>query len=168
VIPAASTTLTDKNEFETQWGALGQGKTLVSPFQLMLWQGAAASGTGIAVKPYLLQSKTDSEGNTVQLGGVSRTNMMFTPQAAQGVQEIMLQNAANHYSWIFGNRKCGVKSGTAQVKTNGREYENSFLAGFCLDENCPVAFCVMIEERTSADVSAAQIANTILNAVSDG
>ena len=50
-IAAASTELTDQNDFDTQWGCLGQGRTLASPFQIMLWQGAVASGTGTAVLP---------------------------------------------------------------------------------------------------------------------
>ena len=163
-IPAASTTLTDKNEFETQWGALGQGKTLVSPFQLMLWEGAIAHGSGSAIKPYLLSSKTDTDGNVTKLGGLKPTAQMFSAEAAAAVRDIMTENAANHYAWAFGSRRCGVKSGTAQVRTDGKEYENSFLTGFCLDDDCPVAFCVMIEERTSSDVSAPQIAGTLLNA----
>lgn len=166
-IAAASTTLTDKKEFETQWGALGQGKTLVSPFQLMLWQGAIAAGSGSAVQPYLVASKTDTDNLTTQLGTVQQTKSMFTAEAASAVRDVMCENAANHYAWALGTRNCGVKSGTAQVKVDGKEYENSLLVGFCLDESCPVAFCILIEERVSTDVSTGQIAGTLLNAVQE-
>lgn len=164
VIPAASTTLTDNTQFETQWGALGQGKSLVSPFQLMLWQGAVANGTGKAVQPYLLNRAVGPRGDETVLASLKMTNEMFTPTAATAVQDVMTQNAREHYGTL-GGYTCGVKSGTAQVNDNGRQYENSLLVGFCLDEQCPVAFCIEIEERESWDVTTAQIARTLLDAV---
>lgn len=164
-IRPASTKLTDKNQFETQWGALGQGQTLVSPYQLMLWQGAIANGTGSAVKPYLLKSKTSAEKKETSLASVSYTGQMFTPAAAKGVQDVMTQNAAEHYYVSLGNYRCGVKSGTAQVSDDGRQYENSLLVGFCLDESCPVAFCIQIEEREAWDVTTAQIAKVLLDSL---
>ena len=64
-----------------------------------------------------------------------------------------------------GKYVCGVKSGTAQVTQDGKSYENSFLTGFCLDDRCPVAFCVMIENRVKTDISAAQITKVLLDAL---
>ena len=165
-INPASTKLSDPQNFETQWGALGQGKTLVSPYQLMLWQGAIANGTGSAVQPYLIRQKTSPTGETVDIAFHSSTPQMFTPAAAQGVKEIETQNASDHYYVSFDGYNCGCKSGTAQVNDNGREYENSLLAGFCLDDRAPVAFCILIEERNSWDISTAQIAKVLLDNVS--
>lgn len=164
IIPPASTTLTDKNQFETQWGALGQGKTLVSPYQLMLWQGAIANGSGAAIQPYLLQSKTSADNKVTQLASTAYTAQLFTPAAAKGVQDVMVQNAANNYGSLSGYT-CGVKSGTAQVSDDGKEYENSLLVGFCLDDRCPIAFCILIEARESWDVTTAQIARVLLDAI---
>ena len=162
---AASTTLTDDRDFDTQWGCLGQGTTLVSPVQLMLWEGAVASGTGTAVCPYLVESRTTPDGHTFPLAGKQYTGEMFSPQAAQGVRDVMTENAANNYGYVLGGYRCGVKSGTAQMNVDGKQFENSLLTGFCLDESCPVAFCVMIEERVSTDVSTAQIVRTLLDHV---
>ena len=164
-IPAASTTLTDSTEFETQWGCLGQGKTLVSPYQLMLWQGAIANASGSAVQPYILASHTDIENRVTQLGTTTRTPQLFTRAAAQGVHDVEVDNAKKHYSGSLGAYTCGVKSGTAQIRMDGKEFENSLLTGFCLDEDCPVAFCVVIEERTGADISNAQFAKVLLDAL---
>lgn len=165
VIPAASTTLTDKNQFETQWGALGQGKTLVSPFQLMLWQGVIASGSGSAVKPFLLRSKISADKKVTQLSSLSYTSQMVTASAAKGVQDVMVRNAANNYGWALSGYTCGVKSGTAQVNDDGTQHENSLLVGFCLDDSCPVAFCIQIEARESWDITTGQIARTLLDSL---
>ncbi len=165
VIQPASTTLTDKDQFETEWGALGQGKTLVSPYQLMLWQGAIANGTGSAVKPYMLKSKTTADNKKISLASHFHTEQMFTPESAKAVQAVMTKNASEHYYVSLGNYTCGVKSGTAQVSDDGREYENSLLVGYCLDDSCPVAFCIMIEARESWDVTTAQIAKVLLDSL---
>ena len=85
--------------------------------------------------------------------------------AAQGVQDVMVQNAANNYAWALSGYTCGVKSGTAQVNDGGNQYENSLLVGFCLDETCPVAFCIQIEARESWDITTGQIARTLLDAL---
>ena len=49
---------------------------------------------------------------------------------------------------------------------DGKEYENSLLAGFCLDERCPVAFCIVIEKRVANEVTTAQIAKVLLENLS--
>lgn len=167
-IPAASTTLTDANDFDTQWGCLGQGDTLVSPYQLMLWQTAIARGTGQATCPYLITSCTDVKGQTTSVGRTETTQQLFSQEAAEAVRAVMTQNVREHYQASLAEFQCGVKSGTAQVKEQGKEYENSLLAGFCLDANCPIAFCIVIEERTSHDVSTAEIAKTLLHALALG
>lgn len=165
-IAPASTTLTDANDFDTQWGCLGQGTTLVSPYQLMLFQGAIANGTGTAVKPYLIASRTGLDGTEQKAGAPGKTAQLFSAEAAQAVQTVMTENAKNHYYVSLPDFHCGVKSGTAQVSLDGREAENSLLAGFCLDESCPVAFCILIEDRSQNDITTAQLAKVLLKALS--
>lgn len=164
-IEPASTTLTDTNDFNTQWGALGQGETLVSPFQMALWEGAIASGSGRVLQPFLIDSKTGMDGREESLSAPRYTKQFFPGDVAQAVREVMVTNAKNHYYVSLGNYNCGVKSGTAQVTEDGKEYENSFLTGFCLDDSCPVAFCVMIEHRVSSDITSAQLTKVLLDAL---
>lgn len=165
-VPAASTVLTDATDFDTQWGCIGQGATLVSPYQLMLFEGAIANGTGKAVLPYLITARTDVDGSTTNRVQLKYTDEMFTPESAAAVREVMKTNAANHYYVSLGAYTCGVKSGTAQVTDNGREYENSLLAGFVLDEKLPVAFCILIEDHATAPITSAQLAKVLLDALS--
>lgn len=164
-IAPASTKLTSKDDFDTQWGCLGQGETLISPYQLMLFETAIANGTGCGVLPYVIDTETDVSGNIKICRKYQQTSQLFSAKAAKAVQSVMTENAKNNYGSL-AQFHCGVKSGTAQVNENGKAYENSLLAGFCLDDNCPVAFCIMIENRVSGEVSTAQIANTLLNALS--
>ena len=132
----------------------------------MLWQGAIANGTGSAVRPYLVKSRTTPTGENVELAVQRQTPQMFSAQAAQAVKEVETLNSTHHYYVSFDVYSCGCKSGTAQVNDGGREYENSLLAGFCLDDRAPVAFCILIEERQSWDITTAQLARILLDAVS--
>ncbi|MDD5947519.1 MAG: penicillin-binding transpeptidase domain-containing protein [Oscillospiraceae bacterium] len=162
---AASLTLTDDGDFDTQWACLGQGDTLISPLQLMLWQSAIANGTGTAMQPYLIACTTSVDGKTVAGSSAGKTKQMFSAETAVAVRTIMMENAQAQYSNHLGAYSCGAKSGTAQVTEDGKEYENSLLAGFCTDNDLPIAFCIVIENRKSGELTTAQVAGTLLKAL---
>ncbi len=165
---AASLTLTDDGDFDTQWACLGQGDTLISPLQLMLWEAAIANGTGTAMQPYLIANTTSVNGKTVAGGSEGKTKQMFSAKTAVAVREIMMANAQEQYSNYLGAYSCGAKSGTAQVTEDGEEYENSLLVGFCTDDDLPIAFCIVIENRKSGELTTAQLAGTLLQALDGG
>lgn len=158
----ASTVITNTDEFNTQWSCIGQGESMVSPCQLMMWQSAVANETGKATIPYFISSATNVKGRTVAEGKTEYTSTLFSAQTASYVKEIMVSNGINNYTSSLGY-ETGIKSGTAQVK-NGDE-ENSLLAGFCTDPDFPIAFCIVIENRVSGEVSTNNIAAVLLSAI---
>lgn len=159
----ASTELTDVNDFDTQWGCMGQSKTVISPCQLMIWESAIANGTGKVTQPYLISYKQNLFGTIIDKAKTEYSESIFSADTAQKVREIMRENGDARYSSI--NYPVGVKSGTAQVK-DGKE-ENSLLVGFCDDNNLSIAFCVVIENyRESDGISTNQIVRTMLNTLS--
>lgn len=158
----ASTTLSDKNEFNTQWSCIGQGMSLVSPCQMMMWQSAIANESGISTMPYLIDHVTNVNGRTVETASTSYSERLFSERTAADVKEIMLENGLNYTGKIPGYT-LGVKSGTAQVKDG--EEENSLLTGFVDDENFPIAFAILIENRQSYDISTESIASVILDSL---
>ena len=159
----ASTTLTDTGDFITQWGCIGQGDTLVSPMQLMMWQSAIANGTGKMTMPHLIDKVTDVSGRVKKTAETEYSKQLFTPSTASTVKQMLKTNGANNYQWSVPNYDIGIKSGTAQVK-DGDE-ENALLVGFVDDEAHPIAFCVVLENKYSTPVSAEQILTTMLNAL---
>ncbi len=159
----ASTELTDVNDFDTQWGCMGQSKTVVSPCQLMMWESAIANGTGKVTQPYFISYKQNLFGTIKDKAQTEYLESIFSADTAQKVKAIMRENGDAKYASI--NYPVGVKSGTAQVK-NGKE-ENSLLSGFCDDNSLPIAFCVVIEDYKESDgISTSQIVRTMLNALS--
>ena len=157
-----STDLEDKNDFNTQWGCMGQGTTMVSPCQMMMWQSAIVNETGEMTMPYLIDKVTNVRGRITEKAKTEYSDRLFSVTAAKEVKDIMLSNGEN-YSGKIPGFTVGVKSGTAQVK-NGAE-ENSLLTGFDTDPDHPIAFCILIENRTSGEVSTDQIATVLLSSI---
>ena len=158
----ASTTLNDSTEFATQWGCIGQGDTLVSPIQLMMWQSAIANGTGQITMPYLIDKVTNVSGKVTYSAKTSYSKELFSDDTADTVRQMLLTNGADHYNSILGYT-VGIKSGTAQVEDG--EKENSLLVGFVDDRAFPVAFCVVLEDKNSASITSEQIVKTMLDSL---
>jgi len=161
-IQTASTVLTDRNEFNTQWGFIGQGETMISPCMLMVWQSAIALETGKSVLPYAISQTSDVAGNVTDRSDLSYSPQFFHADTAKFLKETMLSNGQRYTGSIPGHT-VGIKSGTAQVK-NGDE-ENSFLAGFDNDPDNPVAFCVVIENRDQYGLTADYIVSVLLDSL---
>ncbi|MDE5768437.1 MAG: hypothetical protein K2H82_03550, partial [Oscillospiraceae bacterium] len=156
----ASTTLNQKTDFNTQWGCMGQGETLVSPLQLMIWQSAIATQSGKSINPYLIRYCTEFNGTITQQAQTSYSAQMFSEKTASRIKEIMLDNGRKNYADLLPGMDVGVKSGTAQVE-NG-EKENSLLVGFVDDPTFPIAFCIQIDDRKNGDVSTSDLAKILL------
>lgn len=178
----ASTTIEDTNDSITQWGCIGQGETVISPFQLMMWESAIANGTGQMTQPYLISYRQDLFGTVKNKAKTTYSDSIYSAETAQQVRAIMRENGdLARYSTI--NYPIGLKTGTAEVEIDDEDaykYENvitrpdgskkiedSLLVGFCDDSNLPIAFCIVIENWSNSDsVTTNNIARTMLNALS--
>lgn len=160
----ASTTLNDPYEFKTQWGCIGQGDTLVSPIQLMMWQSAIANESGEMTIPHLIDHTTDVYGKINDDAKTQFSDRLFSDDTAETVKQILLTNGENHYANLITGYKLGVKSGTAQV--NEGNTENSLLVGFVDDPDLPVAFCILIEDKNNTSLKTENIAQIMLDALS--
>lgn len=161
----ASTTLNDPYEFKTQWGCIGQGDTLISPVQLMMWQSAIANESGKMTMPYLISYTTDVYGKENYICKTKFSDQIFSSGSAETTKQILLTNGENNYSASISGYKIGVKSGTAQV--NEGNTENSLLVGFVDDDALPVAFCILLEDKNSTSVKTENIAKVLLDSLSE-
>ena len=141
---------------------MGQGETLVSPLQLMVWESAVANADGIATMPYLIDHTTTVRGEVQNQAVPAFGKKMFSAESAAHVRDIMLENGRNtsEYAAILPGTDVGVKSGTAQVENGSKE--NSLLTGFVDDPDFPVAFCIVINDRVRGEVTASQIAAVMM------
>ncbi len=157
----ASTTLENPLEFKTQWGCIGQGDTLVSPIQLMMWESAIANETGRMTMPYFIDHVTNTRGTVKEKAKTKYSDKLFSESTASGVKQIMLTNGADRYSYLISGYNVGVKSGTAQVQEGAKE--NSLLVGFVDDPSFPIAFCILIEDKDSGWITTENIAQVLLD-----
>lgn len=160
----ASTTLNDPYEFKTQWGCIGQGDTLISPVQLMMWQSAIANENGKMTLPHLISRTTDVYGKSDYSSKTKFSDVIFSSNTARTTKQILLTNGENHYRDSISGYNVGIKSGTAQV--NEGNTENSLLVGFVDDENFPIAFCILLEDKNNTSLKTENIAKTLLDALS--
>lgn len=157
----ASVQLSDTSDFDTMWNCMGQSEALASPCQMMLWESAIANETGVVTTPYLIEHVENVTGRTTYEAKTAYGDEIFSANVAGELKDIMLQNGRDQYGSI--PYSVGVKSGTAQVE-NGAS-ENSLLVGFCDDSDLPIAFCVVIEDRVSGEVSTSDIVSVMLQAL---
>ena len=157
----ASTTLENQYEFKTQWGCIGQGDTLVSPIQLMMWESAIANGSGKMTMPYFIDHVTDVRGNIKDKAKIKYSSKLFSEGTASTMKQIMLTNGSDRYSYLINGYTVGVKSGTAQVDNGAKE--NSLLVGFVDDPSFPIAFCILIENKASGYLTTEQVAQVLLD-----
>lgn len=157
-----STELSDVNDFDTQWGCMGQSRTEVSPCQLMMWQSAIANRSNSVTMPYLVTYAQNMFGDKSHTAKTKYEDAGFSAETSAYIREVMLENGRAKYNGRIGYT-IGAKSGTAQVR-DGAE-ENNLLVGFVDDPNFPIAFCVVIEDNMSGYLSTEGIVSTMLNAV---
>lgn len=158
---SASTRLTDTSDFDTMWSCMGQSEALASPCQMMLWESAIANASGTVTNPHLIRYVTNVTGKTTKTMETTYGDTIFSAEIANQLKQIMRQNGQERYASI--GYPVGVKSGTAQVD-NGAS-ENSLLVGFNDDPNLPIAFCVVIEDRVSGELSTSELVSTMLKSL---
>lgn len=159
-----STELDDVNNFDTQWGCMGQSRTEVSPCQLMMWQSAVANRSNSVTLPYLISYSKNMFGNESHKAKTKYEDAGFSAETAAYIREIMLENGRVKYNNSVGYN-IGAKSGTAQIKDGASE--NNLLVGFVDDESFPIAFCVVIEDNAGGYVSTEYITGTMLSAIAN-
>ncbi len=157
-----STELSDVNDFDTQWGCMGQSRTDVSPCQLMMWQSAIANRSNSVTMPYLISHTQNMFGEERNKTKTEHESAGFSAETAAYIREVMLKNGEAKYNSAIGF-PVGVKSGTAQVE-DGKS-EDSLLVGFVNDENFPIAFCVIIEDNAAQYLSTESLVGTMLRAI---
>jgi cell division protein FtsI/penicillin-binding protein 2 len=127
----------------------------------MMWQSAIATQSGKSTYPYLIDHVVNVNGKSYDQAVTEYTESLFSTSTASKVYDIMLANGTNNYSNSIPNHTVAVKSGTAQIENGDKE--NSLLVGFDTDEDHPIAFCILIEDKNSTTLTTETIANAILN-----
>ena len=155
--------VSEADENNLGWSGVGQYTVLESPINMAIRSSAIANG-GISVTPKLIKkidgALTDKSANDDN----SAPKRMMSEETANQLKEIMDYTVANYYGKAYFSSELDVcaKTGTAEVNDEGLAH--AWVTGFTTDEDCPLAFAVIVEYGNSGYQVAIPVASAVLNA----
>ena len=157
-VKAGTVDLKDADAGDLAWAGIGQYTDQVNALTFMRAMGRIAGG-GTGAEPYLMAKITRGE-KTAYEAKTETSSRALKAETAAKLTEYLRNNVATMYGdWQFGGLNVCAKSGTAEHE--GKTADAMF-AGFCVDENCPLAFVVFVENGGSGSAVAAPIAAKVL------
>ena len=151
----------DASDWEIAATAIGQGKTEVTPLQMVMIASAIANG-GNLMEPYLVDSIETADGNhRVKKYLPESYGQIISTQEANVLGSLM--EAVVEYGTAYSLSGYGYtvagKTGTAEVSGKG---DNSWFIGYAPVEQPQIAICVLVENEQGYYESALPVANAIL------
>ena len=159
----------EMTEWELAWAGAGQpvGQGHEPGPQVTCMQGAVIAGAiangGIAMNPYVVSQVLAPDGTVVKQTEPRALGQSVSAEVAEQVKETMLEvveNGSGYHAQIRGVEVAG-KTGTGETS---KENANSTFIGFAPYDTPTVAISVVIENYYDHDISAAEIAGTVIQA----
>ncbi len=158
--------LLDKNSTtdEQMMTAIGQGKTMTSPYHMALIASAIANG-GVLMKPYLVSEVQNYAGTSVKKYKPERYKKLMSSQEAAQLKEYMTGVVEYGTATALNNRKYSVagKTGTAEYSSD-KDKAHSWFMGFTNVDNPELAISVVVESADQSGKSAVSVAKRVLDA----
>lgn len=135
----------DADDISTAWSGIGQYTDTVNPAQMAIMCGAIAQGGETRLPHYVMDENSGKSGR------------LMSEEVASNLHDLMRYTISDYYgdSMFEGLTVC-AKTGTAEV---GEGIEpNAWMIGYSTDEDCPLAFSVVVEEGGYGFYSAGPIA----------
>ena len=153
-VKAGTVDLKDADAGDLAWAGIGQYTDQVNALTFMRAMGRIAGG-GTGAEPYLMAKITRGE-KSVYEAKTEMSSRALKAETAAKMTEYLRNNVATIYGdGQFSGLNVCAKSGTAEHEG---ETADAMFAGFCVDENCPLAFVVFVENGGSGSAVAAPIA----------
>ncbi len=149
------------NDNDLAWSGVGQYTVLETPLNMAMISGAIANG-GVPVQPYLVTELEKSFEENKTHRGTKLASRMMSSEIAQKLYDMMDYTVESYYgkSAFSDSLDVCAKTGTAEVDDNGDSH--AWVTGFCKDEDCPLAFSVIVEHGNSGYGTAVPVASAVL------
>ena len=150
--------------------AIGQGFA-VTPLQLVTALSAIVNG-GRLLKPYLVKSASDSDGNIIYRGEKMVLRDVMSPATSAWLRGVMLETTTNGTGRLAESKllKIGSKTGTAQVAEKGKYVPNKYvssIAGFWPSDNPQYVVLIVIGEPSKGKYYGGEIAAPQLKRIAE-
>lgn len=140
--------------------SFGQGDTLVTPLHMAM-SLAAIANDGVMVKPYLVASVLNPEGEEIRTTETEELSRVTNEENASEILSDLRETANNYKRMGLGGVSLFAKSGTAEIRN--KESTHSWMVAGAPYENPKFVVSVILEDdNTSGQVTAGPIANEIL------
>ena len=150
--------LKDADAGDLAWAGIGQYTDQVNALTFLRAMGRIAGG-GTGAEPYLMAKITRGE-KTAYEAKTGMSGRVLKAETAAKLTEYLRNNVVTIYGdGQFGGLNVCAKSGTAEHEG---ETADAMFAGYCVDENCPLAFVVFVENGGAGSAVAAPIAARVL------
>ncbi len=128
------------DENQLGWSGVGQYTVLETPMNMAMISAAIANG-GTPVMPYLVDTLKGKKQNETTLG-----KKMMDEGTAKKLYDMMDYTVQTNYGkdYFCEDLDICAKTGTAEVSDDG-DLAHAWVTGFCKDEDCPLAFSVLVE-----------------------
>lgn len=160
--------LSNFNEVELATASFGQGPT-VTPLQMLASIGAVAND-GKLLKPHLLKSITDSQGNVIEEKETTVVRQVVSEQTSQimrGILEKVVSDGTGGQAYLEGFR-IGGKTGTSEKLPRGQNKYVASFAGIAPADDPQVVLILVLDEPQgihTGGATAAPLAGKILDDV---
>ncbi len=152
--------------------SFGQGLLLATPVQICAMISSIA-GSGVYVKPYLIEGQVNSEGEITKIKAYAERRQIISDLNAEKLcgflEAVVTEGSGKRAASEFVT--CGGKTATAQTgkSENGEEIYNAWFAGYFPVENPEYAIAILKENGGEGAISCApvfkEIAEGIVKAV---
>lgn len=153
------------NKNQLAWSGVGQYNDKVNPMQMAIICGAIAEG-GTPTIPYIVAGASgDILPDLSLLGNGSKGKNMISGETAQKLEEYMRGAVVNDYGdSMFGGLTICAKTGTGETVTGqGQDKNDGWMVGYCIDEDCPLAFASVVHGSSQYGYgTAGQVANAAM------
>ncbi|OON95222.1 MAG: hypothetical protein ATN36_09010 [Epulopiscium sp. Nele67-Bin005] len=139
------------DEFNQLLAYIGQGKTLVTPFQMAMISCAIAND-GVLMNPYYVDEITNASAKQVEKFLPSYYDNILTEEHAIILQNMMKKTVETGTGIHLNDLdlSIGIKTGTAQIND---ENSHSWVVGFANNDEKEIAFVVIIENKDTGSVN---------------
>ncbi len=154
------------DENSLAWSGIGQYTVLESPINMAIRSSAIANG-GNSVTPKLIMNIDTLFGGSLKQSDNSPSKTMMSAETADKIKDMMDYTVENYYGKSYFSNYLDVcaKTGTAEISDDG--ISHAWVTGFTKDEDCPLAFSVIVEKGESGYQVAIPIAGTVLDAAAE-
>lgn len=154
----------DSSDAEVMMTAIGQGKTLISPYHMTLITAAIANG-GTLMEPYLVDQIVNYTGTTVSKNMPNKYEKLMSAEEASQLKQYMtaVVDYGTGKALQSSSYTVAGKTGTAEYSSD-KNKTHSWFTGFSNVENPELVISVIVEQADQSGKSAVSVAKAVLNA----